>query len=359
MITHVLILITSITIRPYLIKQAALLLLLFFLFCATNGYASNTNIKAADLVVDNQLIDLTSVKYNHLFQELIEKHGFTEPELNQLFKDVSINRKVLQLMDKQWEAKPYHQYWPRFITPTVILKGKQYLTEHKKLFNEIESKFGVDREYIVAIWAIESRYGSNQGTLSVFKTLNTLFAAYPRRSDYFRKELIAFLKLCRVNGMDPLAIKGSYAGAIGQPQFMPTSYLATAVDFDHDNRADLINSPADIFASVANYLKKAGWTLDAPVYAEIGTSLNSQLLEQTFQAGRKGRVDWRSVIKIQGKSIPRPPRASKLSIIGLERSKAEGGGLRYVAGYQNFHAITEYNHSHKYAMVVSEMAEAF
>ncbi|BHH82168.1 lytic murein transglycosylase [Desulforhopalus sp. 52FAK] len=322
-------------------------------------YAEDNKPKAADLVTDKQVIDLNSTKYTTLFTELKEEHQFSQTQLDTLFQGVNIDIKVLQLMDKQWEGKPYYEYRPLFITPTVIHDGKKYLARYHELFDHIEGVYGVNREVIVAIWGIESRFGSNMGGFNLFRTLNTLFDAYPRRSDFFRKELINYITLCRDNGLNPLEIKGSYAGAFGQAQFMPSSYNAYAVDFDGDSRSDLLTSIPDIFASIANYLKTFGWTLDAPVYIEIGDTLHSSKLVAAHAKGRKARVEWRYVADSQGISLPRPPGNAQLSIIGLEQSKEQGGGLRYTAGYPNFHAITEYNHSHKYAMVVSEMAEAF
>ena len=331
----------------------------FFLAHPPWSCALDSEPMAADLVTDKQPIDIHSKKYQELFLELTTEHQFTVQELENLFKGVNIDQKVLQLMDKQWEGKPYYEYRPLFITPAVISSGKKYLKRHHELFDHIEGVYGVNREVIVAIWGIESRFGSNQGGFNLFRTLNTLFDAYPRRSDFFRKELINFIQLCKVNDINPLEVDGSYAGAFGQAQFMPSSYNAYAVDFDGDNKRDLIHSLPDIFASIANYLKSFGWTLDAPVYAEIGSSLNSTELIAVHENGRNDRVDWRYVTETQKVKLPRPPDKSQLSIIGLELAPDQGGGMRYVAGYPNFQAITEYNHSHKYAMAVSEMAESF
>lgn len=325
----------------------------------TKSYSETKQPKAADLVTDKQPIDLSSPKYQIFFTELIQEHKFTQSELDALFKGVTIDQKVLKLMDKQWEGKPYYEYWPLFITSTVIHDGKKYLKRYHELFDHIEGVFGVNREVIVAIWGIESRFGSNQGGFNLFRTLNTLFDAYPRRSEFFRKELINYIILCKDNGLDPLKVKGSYAGAFGQAQFMPSSYNAYAVDFDGDSKRDLISSMPDIFASIAHYLKTFGWTLDAPVYEDIGDTLKSSKLVATHAKGRTARVDWRYVATTQNVDLPRPAKKGQLSIIGLDLSPKQGGGLRYVAGYTNFHAITEYNHSHKYAMAVSEMAESF
>ncbi len=333
------------------------MVLLGFLIGATS--TGDDTPKAADLIVEDQPIDLTSQRYQLLFQELATEHHFVRKDLEQLFQGLLGDRKVLELMDKPGEAKPYYEYWPLFITPSGISKGKESLVQYRQLFDRIEATFGVDREYIVAIWGIESRFGFNQGGFNLFRTLNTLFDMYPRRSDFFRKELINFLILCRANSLDPLRINGSYAGAFGQAQFMPSSFNTYAVDFDGDNRSDLINSMDDIFASIANYLKNFGWTLKAPVFAEIGREQKAELALALEQEGQEGLVDWRTVARIQQISIPRPPHNGLLSIVELERSPYEGGGMRYVAGYPNFRVITEYNRSNKYAMTVSEMAEAF
>ena len=232
------------------------------------------------------------------------------------------------------------------------------LRQHEALLDRIEAKFGVDREVIISIWGIESRFGTHKGSFPVFETLNTLFDAYPRRSAFFRKQLVHFLLLCRENHIDPLSVKGSYAGAFGQTQFIPSSFREYAVSFDDDELRDVFNSTEDILASIANYLKRFHWTLDAPIYVDIGSELKSQELVSTNLKGRKGRIDHETVAKAQGVTLPQPPENRKVSIVGLEIAPSMGGGFRYVAGYPNFQAITEWNHSNRYAMAVTELAEA-
>jgi len=336
-----------------LLQSIALLFLWFSVGIAEEGS------KAANRVTDNQIIDIDSSRYHKLFLELENKYQFNKEDLHHLFLNVRINRKVLALMDRQWEAKPYYKYKPLFVTPAVIEKGRKELKKHRLLFDKIERQLGVDREVIVAIWGIESRFGSNTGGFRLFQTLNTLFDAYPRRSDFFRNELIQYLLLCRENNIDPLSIKGSYAGAFGQAQFMPSSFNKYAVDFNDDSRRDLITSAADIFGSIANYLKEFHWVLYAPVFAEIGTRLKSDVLVDAYKKGGKGHVDWRIVAEVQGYKLVPPPDNDQLSIIGLEKAPLWGGGTRFIAGYPNLRAIAEYNHSNKYAMAVAEMAQAF
>ncbi len=333
--------------------------LLAITFEAPKPLAALTPLAQAADQVPAPTIQLDSAEYRQLFEELINQHGFTEQQLTGLFSGLTIKQNVLELMDRQGEARPYYQYRPLFITPSIIAAGKARLEEHKDILDRIEGELGVDREFVVAIWAIESRFGQNTGQFNVFQTLNTLFAAYPRRSAFFRQELLEFLILCRDNGFDPLTIHGSYAGAFGQSQFIPSSFRKYAVSFDNDARPDVFNSTADVLASIANYLKQFDWQLDAPVYADIGTDLRATALIEAQQKGREGRVGWREVARIQAVELPRPPGDSDLSIVGLEVDPLLGGGFRYIAGYPNFQAITAWNHSNRYAMAVSQLAEAF
>lgn len=320
--------------------------------------AETEKLKAADLVTDGQAIDLQQEKYRILFKELREQHQFTQAELERMFAGVNIDKRVLELMDKQWEAKPYYSYWPLFITPAVIKRGQQELKNNQKILDRIEKELGVNREVVIAIWGIESRFGEHRGSFGVFKTLNTLFDAYPRRSAFFRDQLVDFLLLCRENQFDFLAIKGSYAGAFGQTQFIPSSYREYAISFDGDEKRDVFNSTDDILASIANYLRRYHWVYNAPLYVEIGSELKGEALISANSKGTKGTVDWQIVSTSQGIKLPPPPGDKQLSIVGLEKSPLTGGGFRYVAGYPNFQAITKWNNSNRYAMAVCELAEA-
>ncbi len=275
-----------------------------------------------------------------------------------MFSGVTIHKKALELMDRQWEAKPYYQYKPLFVTDKVIEQGRQKLQEHKVLLDRIEKELGVDREVVIAIWGIETRFGTHLGNHKVFQTLNTLFDAYPRRSSFFRKQLIHFLLLSRENNYDLHSIKGSYAGAFGQTQFIPSSFREYAVSFDGDDRRDVFSSKADILASIANYLRRYRWQLDAPIYYDIGSQLRSQELISANLKGRKGRIAVAKVNAAQGLELPAPANGKEVSIVSLEVAPKKGGGMRYVAGYPNFHAITAWNHSNRYAMAVAELAEA-
>ena len=348
-------------IHTLLISFTRLLTCALLILCApiwSLSAAEQTKPLAADLVQDNQPIDLTNEKYHQLFAELRDEHQFSQKELDTLFQGITINRRVLELMDKQWEAKPYYQYWPLFITPAVIREGKEKLNEHRAILDRIEQSLGVDREVVIAIWAIESRFGRHKGAYEVFRTLNTLFDAYPRRSTFFRGQLVHFLILCRENNIDPLTITGSYAGAFGQTQFIPSSFREYAVSFDGDNRRDVFNSIEDILASIANYLRRFNWVLNDPLYVELGDTLKDKALISAQLKGRKGLLTWQEVSLGQNIPLPEPASGRKLTIVGLERDENLGGGFRYIAAYPNFQAITKWNNSNRYAMAVSELSEA-
>jgi len=304
---------------------------------------------------DRQPINLKSDRYRRLFAELRERHGFTTRQLDAIFTGVTIKKQVIDLMARPSEVKPYYQYREMFVTPAIIQVGRGKMGEHKAILDRIERELGVDRQFVVAIWGIETRFGRNTGGFNVFQVLNTLFDAYPRRSDFFRQELIEFLLVCRETGLDPHTVQGSYAGAFGQTQFMPSSFRKYAISFDGDRRPDVFHSTADILASIANYLKHFGWRFRAPLYADIGGELRSLPLIKAYYEGRQGRVSWRQVTTGQSKNIPRPADGGLLAIVGLERP---GGGLRYLAAYKNYQVITEWNHSNRYAMAVTELAAA-
>ncbi len=340
--------------------RTAMLLITFLLVLAGLPTIASTKEKtgplAADLVQDGQLIDLTTTRYQALFQELREKHNFKQSELDKLFAGVAILRRPLVLMDSQWESKPWYKYYPRFITAKSINEGRKKLRIYKTLLDRIEKELKVEREIIVAIWGIESRYGRSKGAFNMFRTLNTMFDAYPRRSDFYRKQLIHFLLLCRENNVDPMEITGSYGGAFGQTQFIPSSFREYAVDFDKDARRDVWSSVPDVLASIANYLHRYKWTFQAPIYMEIGSTLKGENLQEAYKKGRKGLVPWREVMRTQKVPMVPPPDNSKVTIVGLEH---KDGSMRYLAGYPNFQAITKWNNSNRYAMAVTELAARF
>lgn len=330
-------------------------LFVFFLFVVAVLLTGPATLHATQ---EDQLIDTTSPRYRDLFQELEKKHGFSIKELASLFRRVEKIPKVIELMEKPWEDKPYHAYRRLFLDRQRIEQGKELLALHRELFDRVEKKFGVDRGIIAAIWGIETRYGRHQGAFEVFRTLNTLFDGYPRRRTFARTQLVHFLLLCRENNQDPHGIMGSYAGAFGQTQFIPSSFRAYAVSFDQDPRRDVWRSIPDVVASIANYLHRHGWKSGAPLYWDIGRQLKDPALVAVWKKGWRETVSVTRVEEGQGITLPRVDGIDSVTVVGLERDPAEGGGMRFVAGLPGFQAITAWNHSNRYAMAVVELAEA-
>ena len=340
-----------------MVRSVFSLLVIILLACASPAAlpaAEDSAPKAADLIRDGQPIDLTSSRYQELFRELREQHNYSQEEIDRLFAGVAVKQRVLELMDTQWEAKPYFLYYPLFVTPEVVAEGREKLAANRELLDRIEKEIGVEREIVVAIWGVETRYGQHKGAFNLFQTLNTMFDAYPRRSSFYREQLVHFLLLCRENRVEPLTITGSYGGAFGQTQFIPSSFRDYAVDFDQDGSRDVWNSTPDVLASIANYLHRHGWVFRAPIYHEIGAKLKGEPLENAFKAGRSGLLPVSEVALAQGVELPPAPDNKEVTIVGLELLD---GGMRYVAGYPNFQAITAWNNSNRYAMAVTELAE--
>ncbi|MDF1613756.1 lytic murein transglycosylase [Desulfurivibrio dismutans] len=303
---------------------------------------------------DGRPLELDSAAYRELLRELVDEHGFRQAQLEQWFGGVTIQGRVLELMDAQWEARPYHRYAAPLHAWWNVGNGRVLLKRHAGLLDRIEEEFGVEREIVVAIWGLESNYGGQSGSFRIFRTMNTIFAAYPRRSEFYRRQLIDFLLICRELELDPRTVRGSYGGAFGQAQFIPSSYRAYAVDFDGSGRRDIINSVPDVLASIANYLRHFGWRYGEPWYAELGPQLHDPRLTEAAGAGRRGVLPRPVIEQAQGVELPPSHDNRPLRIVALEQA---GGGHRYLAAYPNFQAITHWNNSFRYAMAVIELAE--
>ena len=256
---------------------------------------------------------------------------------------------------KNWAA-----YRARFIEPTRIAAGQRFWQDNRETLTRAEAEFGVPASLIVGVIGVETLYGRHTGTHKVLDAITTLAfdfpASHPRaaaRTAFFRDELEQLLSLCQRNGSDPQGLLGSFAGAMGLPQFMPTSVARWAVDFDGDGKIDLRNSPADAIGSVASYFKGYGWQTGMPAYYPVGfdesrLDLETLLLPDilpTFSVGSftdKGAV-------LDGPALE---HAGPLALVELQNGEAPS---TYVAGTENFYVITRYNQSSYYAMAVIEL----
>lgn len=283
--------------------------------------------------------------------ELAQRHRFDEYELRDLFRGVRTQQRVLEAIARPAEAKPWYAYRPIFVTDSRIHQGIEFWNEHAALLSEIEIELGVPAEILVAIVGVETRYGRHRGSFRALDALTTLAFDYPPRSAFFRRELEQFLLLVRDEGLDARRVSGSYAAAMGMPQFISSSYREYAVDYDKDGRRDLWDSPEDVLASVANYFRRHGWRKGEPVtFAAIpdGTQYRNLLrkelkpevtLEQLRSHGLVGNGETPagpfSVMELQGASGP-----------------------EVWVGHYNFYVITRYNHSRLYAMAVYQLSRA-
>jgi membrane-bound lytic murein transglycosylase B len=259
---------------------------------------------------------------------------------------------ILDAMSRPIEKTlDWWEYRARFVTPERIAAGVQLWHEHKELLDQVATEYQVPPEYVVALLGVETRYGRTTGRYRVLDSLATLAFDYPPRSNYFRKELTEFLLLAHEDGLDVLTIKGSYAGAMGALQFMPSSYRRFAVSEEHRARRDLWTDWGDIFASVANYLHQDGWQYEAPVLAEA-----------QLKAGQTANL---VTGKLHGETVA-SLRATGLTIAtqlpddapAILLAANEQGGPGYRVGFHNFYVLTRYNSSPLYAMAVFDLAQA-
>jgi len=285
-------------------------------------------------------------------EEMVAQHGFEHKALKRILWQARLRKPILEAISRPAEKRlTWGQYRKIFIQPKRIEGGVEYWRENEDILNQAEAKYGVAPEIIVAIIGVETLYGSHTGKFPVLDSLHTLGFHYPPRSKFFRSELKHFLLLAREEGLDATRPLGSYAGAMGQPQFIPSSYRGYAVDFDGDDKRDIWHNNADIIGSVANYFARHGWERDAPIaYPLAGVSERHR---HFLDAGMKPSI---SVGELRDAGIGTEqslPTSALASLIPLQNSAGE----EYWLGLKNFYVITRYNHSNLYAMAVYQLSQ--
>jgi membrane-bound lytic murein transglycosylase B len=283
-------------------------------------------------------------------------------EVLQLLHDARFRQSIVDAISRPAEAKPWFQYRPIFITDERIDGGVAFWRENAELVAQASEEYGVDPQVIVAIIGVETYYGRIAGSYRVLDALATLSFYYPDtgndRSDFFSRELAQFLLLGREEGLPLREVTGSYAGAMGLGQFMPSSYREYSVDMDGDGRRDLWSSLSDIIGSVANYLKRHGWEAGAPIVypAEVAADADSGLVaKRDFKP--KGTLD-----DLAAGGFSPAPGAAPDSLAGdtpatVLRLEEEDGESTWIS-FDNFYVITRYNRSPLYAMAVFQLSEA-
>ena len=288
-----------------------------------------------------------------LIEQLVQETGLKRSYIAAAINQAVYDESIITRIQTPYESRSYAEYRPLFVHPRLAEKGKAYLNKHHTIFIASEKKYGVQKEIIAAILGMETRYGANRGNDAVVSSLYTLATGYPRRAKFFRKELGELLLLCKEEGLNPNTFKGSYAGAFGTTQFIPSSYRAYAVDADGDGKRDVWHSPSDIINSVANYFNKHGWDGSRPVAHWIGKASRHNALSKHAQKGFKAWVKLADIRSQLPKLDQRWQDDDKVTLI--EMTTVNGKEIALV--HYNFYVITRWNRSYNYAMAVTELAE--
>jgi membrane-bound lytic murein transglycosylase B len=285
--------------------------------------------------------------------QMAEQHSFKKRQLRKWLASAQSQPAILEAMERPAEkAKMWYEYRELFVSERRIREGTEFWLAHRQELDRASIRSGVAPEYLAAILGVETFYGRLTGSYRVLDALATLAFDYPARAKFFRDELEQFLLLTRELKLDPLTIKGSYAGAMGAPQFMPSNYRRYAVDADADGHIDLWTNWWDVCASVGNYLKEHGWNPGEPILSEASVESDKTAdldgrklsLAETVGSLKAKGVDFDSLL---------PPDAPAILI-----AADESDGVHWRVGYNNFYVITRYNHSALYAMAVYELAGA-
>lgn len=283
---------------------------------------------------------------------MVKTHGFEEKHLVDLFSKVKMRPQVIASLNAPLEKKPWHFYQRLFVSDWRIKNGVKFWKTHESALTRAEKEFGVPAAIIVATIGIETKYGERIGDFRVIDSLSNIAFSNSPRAAFFRKELSEFLLLVREQKLDALKIMGSYAGAIGQPQFMPSSYRHYAVDFSKNGKTDLMHNEIDVIGSVANYYHKHGWAFNAPVATKA-----SMIGHRYLYLSKKEEIPkLMSVEEFTRYGIvpanKQTPNALKAKVIMLQNFYDK----EYWLGFHNFEVIRRYNSSDLYAMAVYQLS---
>ena len=321
-----------------------------------------TSILLALLIAASAPVSAETTDQQHFLQRkdvqsfidtMINEHGFSNDQLQQWFTAIRPRPDIIEAISNPAEAKPWHVYRKIFIKEKRIAGGVDFWNKHRELLQQAEQKTGVPARIIVAILGVETLYNTYKGRHDVFESLVTLSFDYPKRSRFFRSELEQFLLLAREEQVDPLTLKGSYAGAMGGPQFISSSFRHYAVDFDNDGKRDIWNNPADMIGSVANYFKVHGWQQGQPI--TFIASVNGSNHHAAVDKGIKPYYSIRQLAEIGVRSY-HPDNVNPDARAALIRFD-QVEGPEYWMGLKNFYVITRYNHSPLYALAVYQLSE--
>lgn len=319
-------------------------------------FASNTVVSATEIKNTDSYDQHT--KAQAFIRELTERDAFSQQELHSWFSTAHRQQRIIDAMSRPAEKTlSWKEYRERFITQDRVEKGIAFYREHQVNLRRAEQQFGVPAEIIVAIIGVETLYGRHKGQYRVIDALSTLAFDYPPRADFFRKELREFLLLSREQQLDPRKPMGSYAGAMGYGQFIPSSYRAYAIDFDGDDKVDIWENTADAIGSVANYFKMHGWQKNELVVIRVDVlpTYNEKIVNSSL----KPKI---SIQELRNQGVILTPKFADREIAEKQLAtimRLQGAlGPEFWLGLQNFYVITRYNHSELYAMAVWQLSQS-
>jgi membrane-bound lytic murein transglycosylase B len=287
---------------------------------------------------------------NQFIDEMVKEHKFDRKVLTSVFDKARLHPSIIKAISKPAESKPWYAYREIFLTKGRIEGGVKFWNENKDILKKVSEKYGVPEQIMIAIIGVETRYGKHKGSYPVIDALSTLAFAYPPRSKFFRSELKQFLIMTREESIDPLEQKGSYAGAMGMPQFISSSFRHYAVDFDEDGQRDLWNNVADAAGSVGNYFSVHGWKKGQPIATKVKVS--GLKYRDLIDGNLKPRYS-ADELRLAGVALPgNLPMDLRGTLIALD----SGDGPEYWVVWHNFYVISRYNHSALYAMAVYQLS---
>ena len=328
-----------------MIKQTKILTISFILFFYTFP-AFTENIESSS--------DDINIARSELLNELIKDHGFDEQYVTNVFNEVKFLPELIDSISRPAEkTKSWKEYRAIFLTPKRIAAGVIFANQHKELLDRVEEELGIPRKILLGILGVETSFGSIQGRYEVVNSLYTLAVGYPPRSKFFRQELINLFYLCKEQGFSISSIKGSYAGAMGAPQFIASSYRNYAIDGDGDGKINLFDSWDDILMSIGNYLNRNGWDKSKNIMTTI--LLDSETKNQLASATLKPESNAKELISLGIALDLTLEQNQKAQIIYL---KGEEDEKIAVVGLHNFYVITTYNRNVMYALAVIELGES-
>jgi membrane-bound lytic murein transglycosylase B len=293
-------------------------------------------------------------------EDMHNRHGFDAGVLEALFRRTQPITAVIKAImpPKDPAVRSWQAYRGRFVEPRRIAAGRRFMHIHAAELTTAATRYGVPAEIIAAVIGVETLYGKQLGRFGTFAALTTLAFDYPPRAELFRRELEELLLLAREENHSVLSYTGSYAGALGLPQFLPSSRRRFAIDFDQDGRIDLTASPADAIGSVANFLAEHGWEKDAPIavmVTAVGSGVQALIDEGIAPQRVPGQMETAdvSIAKVGAGDTAIPDRPAALIDLATP-----GAATEYRLGYRNFYVITRYNRSSFYAAAVMDLAAA-